>query len=169
MSRWDSWTTLYIAVDGGRLCGMRTARQTTRKVNRSLIELLRRTGHPVQDEAGLRLAAATIPQQELAAIFRTGAKELTRLIDPCFESWLDNEKEVAPGCWLPMTQRLQFINADDQGNAFESQRMVLRIIEAHVNELLPDSLFSIEFKEGEAVDDQTSDPPAPDRDRDRKP
>ena len=159
VSRWGSWTTLYIAVDGGRVCGMRTGAETTRKLKRSLLAVLRRKGHAVQDEARLERVAASIPQEEAAHIYQAGAAELSRLIDPCFESWLDNEKEVAPGCWLPMTQGVKFIDVDDHGDAFESQRSTLKVLDVHLNERLPDSLFSIEFREGERIEDQTMNPP----------
>ena len=96
---------------------------------------------------------------ELAAIYRAGASELSRLIDPCFEYWLSDDKEVAPGCWLPMTQGVSFIKVDDEGNAFESARNELKILEVKVNERLPDALFAVEFKEGERVNDQTAEPP----------
>jgi thiol-disulfide isomerase/thioredoxin len=159
VSHWDSWTSLYIAVDDGSVRGMRSGAQTTRKLKRSFIELLRRKGYQVQDEADSERVSAGIPRNELAAIFRAGASELTRLIDPCFEYWLSDEKEVAPGCWLPMTQGMRLFQVDDDGNAFESQRHDLKIVEVKVNERLRDSLFAIEFKEGEQINDQTSEPP----------
>ncbi len=159
VSRWESWTTLYIAVDDGRLRGMRSGAQTTRKLNRSLMELLRRKGHEVQNESEVDQVWIGLGPDERAAIYRPGAAELTRLIDPCFEYWLSDDKEVAPGCWLPMKQGVSFVEVDDDGNAFESARNELKILEVKVNERLPDALFAVEFKEGERVTDQTTEPP----------
>jgi thiol-disulfide isomerase/thioredoxin len=159
VSRWESWKTLFIAVDDGRLRGVRSGAQSTRKLTRSVIDLLRQKGHQVRDESDLARALGAIPKAELAAIYRAGASELTRLIDPCFEFWLSDYKELAPGCWLPIQQGVSFINVDDKGNAFESARNELRILDARVNEPLPATLFAVEFKEGERINDQTAEPP----------
>ncbi len=159
VSRWESWKTLYIAVDDGRLRGIRSGAQSTRKLTRSYIDLLRRKGHQVEDENELGRVLGSIPKAELAAIQRSGASELTRLIDPCFEYWLSDHKEVAPGCWLPIKQCVSFISVDDNGNAFESARNELEILDAKVNEALPATFFAVEFKEGERINDQTAEPP----------
>ena len=150
VSRWESWKTLYIAVDDGRLRGIRSGAQSTRKLTRSYIDLLRRKGHQVEDENELGRVLGSISKAELAAIQRSGASEMTRLIDPCTVFWLSDYKEVAPGCWLPMTQGVSFISVDDKGDAFESARNELEILDAKVNEPLPATLFAVEFKEGEA-------------------
>ena len=159
VSRWESWTTLYVAVDDGRLRGMRTGAQSTQRLERSYIDLLRRKGHQVRDENEAGRVLGAIPKAELAAICRVGASEMTRLIDPCTEFWLSDYKEVAPGCWLPMTQGVSFISVDDKGDAFESARNELEILDAKVNERLPATLFAVEFKEGERINDQTAEPP----------
>jgi thiol-disulfide isomerase/thioredoxin len=159
VSRWESWKTLYIAVDDGRLRGLRSGAQATRRLERSYIDLLRQKGHQVRDANELARVLRAIPKAELAAIHRAGARELTRLIDPCTEFWLSDYKEAAPGCWLPMRQGVSFISVDDKGEAFESARNELEILDAKVNEALPAAIFAVEFKEGERINDQTAEPP----------
>ncbi len=159
VSRWESWTSLFISVEDGRLCGIRSGAQATRKLTRTLVTLFRAKGHDVKDETDVARVSASIPRDELEAIYRAGASQLSRLIDPCFEYWQGDEKELAPGCWLPMTQGVSFTAVNDDGNPFESQRHYLKIVEARVNEQLPDALFATEVKEGERINDQTTEPP----------
>ena len=90
---------------------------------------------------------------------RIGAARMTRLVDPCFEHSLSLNKEVAPGCRLPLVQSTRFFEVDGNGEAFESQSGELRILEVKVNEPLPDALFAVTFKPGERIDDRTVNPP----------
>jgi thiol-disulfide isomerase/thioredoxin len=159
VSHWDSWTSLYIAVEDGRLRGLRSGASTTSKLTRSLIELLRRKGHEVPDEKDFERVSASISREELGRIYRAGAARLTQLIDPISEFWLADEKEAAPDCWLPMKQWLSHFEVDEAGQPFEDQRDELRILEVKVNEPLPDALFTVAFQEGERINDQTTDPP----------
>ena len=82
-----------------------------------------------------------------------------RLIDPCFEFTLGDEKEVAPTCWLPMTQTAVIFAAGADGKPFRDLTHTVKITEATVNQPLPDALFTVAFKEGAWVNDQTHDPP----------
>lgn len=60
---------------------------------------------------------------------------------------------------MPLTQWIHFFEVGDDGKAFESQSNELRIIQVKVNEQIPDSLFTVTFKEGERIIDETSNPP----------
>jgi hypothetical protein len=160
VSHWDSWTSLYIGVVDGRLHGMRSGAQTTKKLKRSLVELLREAGHAVADEQDMERQAATITPQERARMSCLGAARMTRLIDPCFEFRLSLNKEIAPGCRLPLVQAVRFFEVDENGDAFESQSNELRILEIKLDEPLPDALFAVTIKPGERVIDQIKNPPS---------
>ena len=70
MSHWDSWTSLSVGVDDGRLHGIRSGAQTTRRLKRSLVELLREAGHPVADEQDIGRLGPTITEEERARMRR---------------------------------------------------------------------------------------------------
>ena len=74
-----------------------------------------------------------------------------------FEYWTLDYKQVAPGCRLPMTQgySLPAYNPDTKQHYLSVVRDV-RIIEARVNEELPDELFEMKFEEGLYVADRRS-------------
>ena len=82
VSHWNSWTSLFIGVDDGRLHGIRSGALTTPKFKRSILELLRETGRQVADEADMERQAASITAEERAKMGRLGAARMTRLIDP---------------------------------------------------------------------------------------
>jgi thiol-disulfide isomerase/thioredoxin len=159
VSHWDSWTSLFIGVEDGRLRGMRSGASLTAKFNRSLIELLRRAGRQIRDNQDAEALWPSLSKAERDVIRREGAARLTQLIDPCDESWLEHEKEVAPGWWMPMTQGASLFGVDEKGQPFEALRHQLKIIDVKLNEPVPDALFAVEFKEGERINDQTADPP----------
>ena len=73
VSHWDSWTSLFVGVDDGRLHGIRSGAQTTRKLKRSLVELLREAGHPVADEQDMERLGPTITEEEPAPEWRASA------------------------------------------------------------------------------------------------
>src|SRR3954452_8127355 len=87
---------------------------------------------------------------------RLGAARMTRLIDPVHEFRLSLNKEIAPGCRLPLVQSIRFFEVGDDGLPFESQHNELKIIEVKVNAPLPDGLFAVEIPEGERIVDQTT-------------
>jgi thiol-disulfide isomerase/thioredoxin len=159
VSHWDSWTTLFIEVDGGRLQGIRSGALTTPKLKRSILELVRETGRQVADEADLERQSASITAEERAKMGRLGAGRMTRLIDPIHEFRLSLNKEVAPGCRLPLVQSVRFFEVGGDGLPFESQHEELKIVEVKVNAPLPESLFFVEIPEGERIVDQTAQPP----------
>lgn len=130
-NHWESWTTLYIAADDGRLVGSRDGAQTTAKTQ----ETLGRT----PDAESLRRMKAT----------------MTDVIDPCWEHWLADEAAVAPGCPLPMTQTTTHYGVDDAGKPFVESLITLTITHVAVDEPLPDGLFTPTFREGETINDQT--------------
>jgi thiol-disulfide isomerase/thioredoxin len=158
VSHWDSWTSLFIGDGDGRLHGIRSGALDTAKTKRSIIGLLREAGRNVVDEADLGRQPASITGDERAKMARRGAARMTRLIDPVFEFRLSLNKEVAPGCRLPLVQSVRFFEVGDDGQAFEQQRNELKIVEIKVNEPLPDDLFAVEIPEGERIVDQTFQP-----------
>jgi len=74
-----------------------------------------------------------------------------------FEYWTLDYKQIAPGCFLPMTQgySLPAYNPDTKQHYINVVRDV-KIVEARVNEELPDELFEMKFEEGLYVADRRS-------------
>ncbi len=159
VSHWDSWTSLFIGVHDGRLHGMRSGALTSRKRKRALAEVLREAGHQVADEQDPERQWTSIAASEQARMRRLGAARLTQLIDPFIEHRLALHKEVAPGCRMPMVQSVHFFSEQQNGDAFETESGEMRILKVKVNEPLPDALFTVTFKEGERIIDQTTEPP----------
>ncbi len=159
VSHWDSWTSLFIGVGDGRLHGIRSGAQTSRKLKRSLIELYRAVGRQVADEQDMERQASKVTAEERAKVRRLGSARLTQLIDPCFEFQISLYKEIAPGCRIPLVQSTCFFEVDRNGDAFEASSDEMHILKVKVNEPLPDALFAVSFKQGERIEDQTVDPP----------
>ncbi len=82
-----------------------------------------------------------------------GVKPLSRHY---FDQFLANYREVAPGCWLPMTQA--YTQRSDDGNTIYGETE-LKVTEATVNQPLPDAMFHMEFVEGVEVNDWGHQPP----------
>ena len=75
---------------------------------------------------------------------------------PRIEYWMSDYKEVRPGCWLPMKQGCEVYRKDNTGNYRVETHSDLKIVDARINERLPDELFRMEFKEGAMVVDSRS-------------
>jgi thiol-disulfide isomerase/thioredoxin len=132
VNHWDSWTTLYITVTDRRLRGIRSGAQS---VPDCITPEMRR--HPTLDQVA----------------------RMRELVDPNFEFVLDAEKEIAPGCWLPMKQTAVIYAVGDDGKPFTELAHTMTVTLAKVNDPLPDRLFQVDFKEGAWVNDQTHDSP----------
>lgn len=72
---------------------------------------------------------------------------------PHIEHWTLNYKEIVPDCWFPMTQGYEIFAKDDHGEQYLKSRRDLNVLEVNVNQILPDKLFEMEFKEGVTVVD----------------
>ncbi len=108
---------------------------------------------------GIKSGAVANAKSQIYVPTEANAKAMHLLIDPCFEFSLDDEKEVAPECWLPMSQTAVIFSAGDDGKPFPDLTRTIKITEAMVNKTLPDALFTVALKEGAWVNDQTHDPP----------
>ena len=75
---------------------------------------------------------------------------------PRIEYWMSDYKEVGPGCWLPMTQGCEVYRKDNTGRPCVETHSDLKIVDARINESLPDKLFRMEIKEGAMVADSRS-------------
>ncbi len=75
---------------------------------------------------------------------------------PRIEYWMSDYKEVRPGCWLPMTQGCEVYRKDNTGNYRVETHSDLKIVDARINERLPDELFRMQIKEGAMVTDSRS-------------
>ncbi len=74
-----------------------------------------------------------------------------------FEYWTLDYKEIAPGCWIPMTQGYNVPRYNpDKKQHYVVVRRDVRIVDVRINDTLPDDLFKIEFEEGLVVYDRRS-------------
>lgn len=110
---------------------------------------------------------------EAEAWFQSLAKEdqqplLAQMIDLAFERsrpmsefFLDDYRALAPGVWFPARQGYRSFDidvADAEPSEVLGER-VFELVEARVNDPLPDSLFEIELADGIQVNDWGHDPP----------
>jgi hypothetical protein len=72
------------------------------------------------------------------------------------EHWMTDYKQVADGCWLPMTQGYELYARDADGEAYVEARRELKVTDVRLNEKLPDDLFHIEMKAGVEIVDNRS-------------
>jgi hypothetical protein len=75
---------------------------------------------------------------------------------PRIEYWMSDYKEVRPGCWLPMAQGCEVYRKDNAGRPRIETHSDLKIVEARINESLPDELFRMDIKEDAMVADSRS-------------
>ncbi len=75
---------------------------------------------------------------------------------PQFEHQSRDYKEVAPGCWFPMTQSYDGYDDDGEGKHYLKFRRDFKIVKVAVNEKLPDELFVVRFKPDVTVLDRRS-------------
>jgi thiol-disulfide isomerase/thioredoxin len=72
--------------------------------------------------------------------------------EPMSDFFMDDYREVAPGFWFPMRQG--YVAFDNKnGRSFETFRREFEVVEIKVNKPLPDTLFTMEMREGITVND----------------
>lgn len=71
----------------------------------------------------------------------------------CWDYWTGDYKEVRSGWWFPMTQGYHGFDRDENENSFVASRREITIEEVQIDQVLPDELFEMEFKEGVKVTD----------------
>jgi hypothetical protein len=149
-------TTFYIAVADGRLCGSKEGAQKV--PDKRLVNWLNRKGHAFQSTEELWAWIKSRTPEEAIALEREESANLPRLVDPCWEYRLSDYREVAPGCWLPMTQVRDLYCLDEDDRLVVEETYRLKITEVKVDAPLPDALFRVEIPEGSKVNDQTKAP-----------
>lgn len=157
-SCWANWTTFYIAVEDGRLRGARHG--ALKFPEKRLLHLLNRNGHAFRDVEELRAWIESRTPEQARALARDESANLHRLVDPVFDYWLSDDREIAPGCRLPMTQESNLYFLDEGDRLAIEQTHRLTIAEARVNIPLPAELFRVEIPTGAKVVDRTKDSPA---------
>jgi thiol-disulfide isomerase/thioredoxin len=99
-----------------------------------------------------------LPKEQRIAAEAAYARERLKRAHPLAEHMLLDYKEVAPGCWFPMSQGYDLQDATG-GPPIVSGSRRLTAVAIKVNDPLPDELFKMEFAEGVEVYDGTHDPP----------
>lgn len=69
------------------------------------------------------------------------------------EHWTGDYKEVKSGWWFPMTQGYHGFNRDKSRESFITFTRDIKVENVRVDEVLPDELFVMEFKDGVDVND----------------
>lgn len=69
------------------------------------------------------------------------------------QHWLTDYRQVAPGCWFPMSQGYAIYDQDESARTYLSARRDSRAVEVRVNEPLSDELFKLGLREGAQVAD----------------
>ena len=159
LNLWGSWTTLYVGVTDGRLHGLKSGNLGGDGFEARLLAWLKHEGHPLRDIKEWSEWLGKLTNEQRIALFRKQAVEMTSLIEPCFEFWLDDEKELAPGCWLPMSQGSIYYFLDPNGKLTVETTRDVSIKKAIVNSDLPDAVFEVTIKPGDRVLDETVKPP----------
>jgi thiol-disulfide isomerase/thioredoxin len=156
---WAVWHRYYISVADGRLRGVKEGTQTRPDFVARLLDCLRKEGHSFRNAEQWADWVKTRDPEEARAVDRRLAANMLTLTEPIFEFGLADYKEVAPGCLLPMTQTCAIRFIDEDGTNAVDLNKVIKITDVHVNERLPDALFTVEPEEGTQVLDQTHNPP----------
>jgi hypothetical protein len=146
VSRWANWTTFYIAVADGRLCGGKNGAR--RDPEKRLLHWLNLKGSTFRNPEELRAWIKSRTPQEASALEREESANLPRLVDPCWEYRLSDYREVAPGCWLPMTQARDMYCLDEHDRLTIEETYRLTITEAKVDVPLPDAMFRVQIPNG---------------------
>ncbi len=157
VSRWANWTTYYITVADGRLRGAKHGAQ--KNPEKRLVNLFNRKGHAFHDGEELRAWINSRTPEQAAEVEREKSANLPRLVDPIYEQWFSDYREVAPGCWLPMTQARNLFFMDEHDRLAIEETHELKITELKVNVPLPDDLFRVEIPEGAKINDRTKGTP----------
>jgi thiol-disulfide isomerase/thioredoxin len=156
-------TRLYIDVASGRLIGKTSGSVGTAAFNERGFQIAKRvsgqnfeTREELENWFNSQSKEAQIKLREsMQSAFAAERPSDT----PVFEYWMLDYKEVAPGCYYPMTQGYIINHVDEKGQAYESLRREIKVVKVAVNAKLPDSLFNVTMKDGVRVYDETYDPP----------
>jgi RNA polymerase sigma factor (sigma-70 family) len=85
-------------------------------------------------------------------------KRLRSLSRPYFSFWFDDYRQIAPGCWMPMTIGTEFWNPNANPPKI-TNRIEQKVVLAEKDMPLPASLFTMQIEEGHQVNDWGHDPP----------
>ena len=131
--------------------------------DKRLLNWMNRNGHSFRDAVELESWLKSRTLEQARALAREQSANLHRLVDPGWEYWLSDDREIAPGCRLPMTQELELYFLDEGDRLAIEQTHRLTIVEAKVDVPLPAEMFRVEIPAGAHVIDQTKGPLSPGR------
>jgi len=111
------------------------------------------SGKKVGTNAEINAWLKSLPVEEIARVNSQYLAARHRDLDrPFCDYFADDYREVAPGFWFPMKQGFVTFSSKN-GLSFESGNNKFQVVEIKVNQPLPDSLFTMEMKEGVKVVD----------------
>jgi RNA polymerase sigma factor (sigma-70 family) len=148
----DRW---YISADKQRLHGRKLVMLKADPDNDpTLLEVARFFGQKDLDTASAKRWLESLNAADRARVDAEYRERAPHWI----EHWTEDYKEVAPGCWIPMT-RGYCMYSGTQGDHWPDIVREYKVVEVKMNEPgLLDAVFPLEVPEGTPVTDQTYDP-----------
>ena len=134
----------------------------------AVIEEARALGEHLSTKEEVMRWVQTLPAEKGEEIWRAAMRRVYRTCHASGGHAMGDYREVKPGCWYPFRQGYWYMGSsgenhtksdEDAVHPWESFRREIRVVELQVDRELPGELFRVEFKEGNQVWDQTSDPP----------
>lgn len=162
LEKTEGYRTWHVGVDDHRLHGITNLAfnpWAQAQIRSAMPQIAAQFGAKLDSHQQWGKWKSSLPADESRRVMEAYYKALRHLARPQPKHWLLDYKEVAPGCWFPMTQGYQIYRSPSADKTFVSGRRDLKAVEVRVNEPLADELFAIEIKEGVKVNDYRHDPP----------
>ena len=154
------WHRLYVGVADHRLYGNnnRVMPRSAKSADGIMFEIAKAHGKQLNSIEEYNLWQRAQPKEVQDQLNLEYFRRLEPLSRPYIDNWFADYQEIAPGCWMPMRMGYDFWEPEGSKPFIESHRE-LKVIEAAVDQPLPEELFKIEFKEGVQVNDWGHKPP----------
>ena len=152
-----TFRTLYVGVDDHRLHGLtRHALEswTHPEIERVLMELAAQHGASLTSPQEYDQWLHRQPLELQHAISKEYSVRLRPVAKPQATHWLDDYRQVAPGCYLPMDQGYTIFRHTGPDQMVEDVRRQMKVTRIRVNEPLEDSLFDVRIPDGAQVEDR---------------
>jgi beta-lactamase regulating signal transducer with metallopeptidase domain len=152
-----TFLTLYVGVDDHRLHGLtRHALEswTHPEIERVLMELAAQHGAALSSPQEYDQWLHRQPLELQHALSKEYSVRLRPVAKPQATHWLDDYRQVAPGCYLPMDQGYTIFRHTGPDQMVEDVRRQMKVTRIRVNEPLEDSLFDVRIPDGAQVEDR---------------
>ena len=145
------------ALDKGKPAHAGTVKDSD--VDALIVKLAEEEGKQLTSEMEFQDWVSTLPAGKQKGLRREYFKRLLPLSMPLVMHFMSDYREVAAGCWMPMSQGYDNWEVTEQGKTAVTSRREMKVIQATVNAPLADELFMLPFKKGVEIWDNTQDTP----------